>query len=466
MLETTEYVVAGGINFIGQVSRRLKEIKDELNLEIPVESLKYCMSKVMSKILISYGQQLSKKNKTIKDKKSYNKGALREINKVYDTPLIPDNFELFIDSGGYQISVGYLEKQEIFKFIDMYLDFIVENQDKYKYAFSLDIPPNEITFDSYDDILKWNKDSYSRMVDLPNHIKDRIIYVYHFRTPKVNNIWQQILFESNLAVDLDIKRWGVGGVVAGLKGEDEIPYISYALPLSIITNFTKQQNKKFLHFHVLGGSTYRDVLFYEIAKLHIKNIHGIDVKFTFDSSGLFKQFMMGRFLDLLQDNLLVHKLSVTSSELDTRNNAFNRKVKDILYNDVLKEISDYYNLPDISHLDIYKPNNGPLYKPVELYCCIYLLHFYYILQTQCNYLAKQYYYLYLNNREEFDKLIFRLLQNLNRGKISKRLKSKTVAFSRSLDLLTDCNLDLVNGLIDKYMSKDEFKKLVRAIPTF
>jgi len=464
MLSTTNYVIAGGFNFLGQVNRRLPEYEQRYNIKITKTQLKNCFSKILSKSLLSFGTGINKNTKIIKNSVTYCNNIKKSLSLKY-RDMLPQNFEIFLDSGGYQVSMGYLEKKEVFKFIDMYIKFLEDNSTLYNYAFSLDIPPNEITFDSYEDIYAWNKRSYSAMKQLPKNVLEKIIYVYHFRTPKVNKIWTDMLFEEGLAQELSIKRWSVGGVVAGLKGEDEIPYISYSIPLTIILAYIKKYTvQKYLHFHILGGSTYRDIMFYEICKIFIKKEYDIDIMFTFDSSGLFKQLMMGRFLDVLQDDFLVSKLFLTSNMLDIKNRNFGNKSNREKTYDILDEISTEYEMPCLRELPIY--DGDSLNKLVELYLCLYMLHFYYKLQIEVKSHAKNLYDLFTSNREQFEKEIFDYLHRLNRGVISKRLKSKSTAFSRSLDLIGSLDVDKCNILIDKYMSKDEFKKLVRKIPTF
>jgi len=471
MIPTTNYVVAGGFNFIGQIDKRLPRYKNKFSLDLDPQSIKYCLSKILSKSLLSFGILLSKNKKSFTNEASYINSIQKLLSecKKYNHDIIPDNFKVYLDSGGFQLSVGYLDQKYIYPFIDMYTSFLKNNSNIFDLAFSLDIPPNEITFSSYQDIYNWNKYSYTKLLDLPENIREKIIYVYHFRTPEVNKIWRKMLFDEGLAEQLNCSRWSVGGIVASLKGEDDIPYISYGLPLANILNYTLHSSvhKDAIHFHVLGGSAYRDVIFYELCKLHIKKLYNITVNFSFDSSGLFKQFMMGRFLDVLTDDLRVLKLPVNSNILDSYNRSFGLNIKNIdKCRMILEEISTTYNLPNITNYNIYDKDTGSFNMLVELYLCFYLLHFYYILQNECSIKAIELYDIYLKDKTKFENVIFTYLQNLNRGVISSRLKMKSLAFSRTLDLFENLDYNKTNAIIDKYMAKDEFKKLVRNIATF
>ena len=109
----------------------------------------------------------------------------------------------------------------------------------------------------------------------------------------------KILDENNLFDKF--KHFSTGGIVANMSTDLIIPCIIYILPLIPLLNRAKKFGRKYLNFHILGGAGFRDVLFYELFKIHVMEKHGIELNITYDSSGIFKALMIGRFIHIVKN---------------------------------------------------------------------------------------------------------------------------------------------------------------------
>lgn len=465
MLNTTNYIVAGGFNFLNVLQKSLENIKKTENIEIDKQAIEKFCETCFSRVLLSFGLGLDKNSETIKNEEKYKESMYKTLNI---NKLNIKNFKKYLDSGGFQISMGYLKKNKIENFINMYYEFLKDYNESFDYAFTLDIPPNETIFESYEEINDLNIKSYKKLYyNLDQKILDKLIYVYHFRTPKINDIWYNLTFgKDGIFNNINIKNWSVGGIVAGLKGESSIKYITYSLPLTIILKKEIEKNNKEFNFHILGGSTYRDILFYSMIEKIVKEKFNVKINITFDSSGLFKQFLMGRFLDVnLDNNFDIFKLILKSETMFKKNNTLNNyKNIDIVFK-IFKMLNEKFNLPMLNYSNIYNHNNI-LYKSSEIYLCLYLLYFYYQLQQICKKTADELYPLYNSNKKQFDIEIRNIIQKLNRGVLSMKLENKSLSFSKSLSLIENLDEQMSINIINKYLDKDEFSHLVRKIPSF
>ena len=62
---------------------------------------------------------------------------------------------ILTDSGGFQVAMGAIQKQDMFKFIELYVEFLKNYSSKINKAYSMDLPPpaqgNEI-FKTYQEL--------------------------------------------------------------------------------------------------------------------------------------------------------------------------------------------------------------------------------------------------------------------------------------------------------------------------
>jgi hypothetical protein len=426
---------------------------------------KNCMSKFLantcSGYLHSYGQNFP-------NKKKYDKYSLSEANlyrKCREMGIFEDcNF--IVDSGGFQISTGRMTRKESDLLLNnMYYDFLEEYHDVYNRAFILDVPPGpgcEI-FHNFEDVYNLNLLSYLKAKALPDHVRKKVIYVHHFRTPKLWEIYTKILREHDMFSAFE--HHGTGGIVANMASDMSIPCIIYVLPLIPLINEAIKNKRSYLNFHILGGANFRDVLFYELFKITVKKSHNIDLKISYDSSGPYKQVMHARFLNVKDDYGHIRKMSLKGANLDKKFLP-ELSVTDMTQK-IFNEMADEWNIKRIDVNGIYgqyENRSGvfteTFHPDVKAYALLYSLSIYPTIQEQMREFAHRVYPIYESgDLETFYKECFDITKIINQGKLTKKQKIKAHSIPRSLDMLRNLDEDFCKYIVDKYLSKDEFVEL-------
>jgi len=411
--------------------------------------------------LHSYGQNFPKKKK-------YGKYSQTEANmyKQCRDMGIFDNCNLVVDSGGFQISVGQLTRKESDLLLNnMYYDFLVDHYDVYDSAFILDVPPGpgcEI-FHNFQDVYELNRLSYNKAKELPEHVRKKMIYVHHFRTPKLWEIYTKILREDGMFTAFE--QHGTGGIVANMASDMSIPCIIYVLPLIPLINEAIKHGRSYLNFHILGGANFRDVLFYELFKITVKKQHNIDLTITYDSSGPYKQLMQARFLNVKDDMGYMRKMSIKGDNLDKKFMPEQTVLEK--YQLIMDEMSDNAGFKRIDIDGVYGmyPNRSgnmteTFHPGLKAYSTLYALSVYPTIQEEMRQFAHRVYPIYESgDLEAFYKECFDITRHINQGKLTKKQRIKAYSIPRSLDMLRDLDEDYCLHLVNKFLSKDEFTEL-------
>lgn len=411
------------------------------------------LSSVTAGFLHSYGQDFPGKVK-------YDKHDLREAN-TYQTCRdwgFFDGCNFIVDSGGFQISIGRLTRKESDLLYKMYYNWLTEYKDLYDRAFILDIPPGpgcEI-FHNFDDVFKLNLESYQKAKNLPKEVRDKIIYVHHFRTPQLWRIYTKIMREYDMFDSFQYH--ATGGIVANMASDMSIPCIIYVLPLIPLLNEAKKAGRKYLNFHILGGANFRDVMFYELFMEAVKKKHDIDLNITYDSSGIYKQVMVARFIYVKDENGYYSKMSIKSDQLHLNN--FGSMTVEQKLQMVLNNFAKRWNFKPITMDGVYDPARDTFWEDIKLYTMLYTLDLYHNVQVDVRKFVKDNYHLYdSHNYEDFYHQCLEITRVINQGKLTKKQKIKTHSIAKSLDMLTDLDEEFCKYIVDKYLSKDEFVEL-------
>lgn len=451
----SNYVCAGFETLSSILDAFMSGKKGSWNDNFTREDINQFFSNTCGGFLHSFGQH-------IKNTKNYDKYLQSEINlfkKCRNTGFF-DNSEFFADSGGYQISVSGLSEYESNRLIDTYYTFLRYHHDVVDRGFILDIPPgpNCKVFDNFKQVYEKNLESYTIAKNLPDESRNKVVYIHHFRTPKLWNIYTRILREENMFPYFNY--FGTGGVVANMRSDILIPCIIYILPLIPLLNEAKKHGRKELHFHVLGGSGFRDILFYEFFRYHIKQKHDIDLHITYDSSGLFKGLMIGRLIYLL-DGDKIRKISVRSADLEKRFDN-NRRIIDLFKESFEVFFHRHKGLKRVNiDLDsFYSKETGTFYEDIKVYLMLYMLDAYSRIQEEMRNFVYDVYPLYdSGDLEGFNNRIREETKNINYGKITKKQTAKANIVIKSLDMLTSLDEDQCKYMVNKYLSQDEFTEL-------
>jgi hypothetical protein len=375
-----------------------------------------------------------------------------------------DGCTMIADSGGFQISIGRLTRRESDLLRVMYYDWVEEYHEVFDKAFILDIPPGpgcEI-FHNFDDVYKLNLESYERARNLPDEIRKKIIYIHHFRTPQLWDIYTKIMRENEMFPEFEYH--GTGGIVANMSSDMIIPCIIYVLPIIPLINEAKKYGRDYLNFHVLGGANFRDILFYELIQTAAKRFHNFNLNITYDSSGIYKQVMHARYMHITDGHGNIKKMNIKSDNLSNR--FYGDVVKgdtitvENMLQDVLNDTAVHHNFKPISVDGVYSEVTNTFHEDVKVYSILYTLGNFSNIQSMLRQRVEEIFPLYeAGDTLGFYESCIRITQMLNQGKLTKKQDTKAHSISKSLDMIKNLDEDYCEFLVKKYLSKDEFVDL-------
>lgn len=447
----SNYVCAGFETLASILERFMRS--DDFNDHFTKDQIVNFFSNTCNKFLHSYGQNFGGR----KSYTNYSKNEAKLFAKCRSFGFFDKS--LFItDSGGFQASIGLLDRREFQILFDMYYDFVKDHSDVIDRAFILDVPPGPgcKLFDTFEDIYKVNLKSYEIARDLPDEARRKIIYIHHFRTPKLWDIYSRIMNNGDMFNYFD--HHATGGIVANMTSDMDIPCIIYVIPLIPLINQALKYKRTTLDFHILGGANFRDILFYELFRLHVMKKHNLDLNITYDSSGLFKGLMVGRYIPVYDEGV-VRKVDLRTECLDKR---YRNEIttKDI-YKRVLDDMSDQFGFKRLKVDEVYSEKTGTFLEENRIYSLLYMLNVFSQVQTSMKDEAAEMYKWYESGEIElFNDRAEDLTRNLNNGKITKKQKAKSSSIVRSLDMLTELDEEYCKYIVNKFLSKDEFISLM------
>ena len=443
--------VSAGLETIAEIIYRFVH-GDEFNNHFSADDLSKFFAVTCNKFLHSFGQNL-------KPKKKFHKYKNKEASLLYYCRDVGwfDDSELIVDSGGYQISVGILDELKCKVLVDLYHEFLQEYVNIYDKAFILDVPPGPgcVLYDNFNQVYEMNKKTYDMAVNLPSNVRDKLIYIHHFRTPKLWEIYTRILDEGEMFDKFNYH--ATGGVVVNQRSDVLIPCIIYILPIIPLINRAKACGRTHLEFHILGGSSFRDILFYELFSIHVMKIHGIDLKITYDSSSIYKSLMIGRQIYILNGEI-VYKTCIRTASLETKWSGETTVIQ--AYRNAIQEMSRKHGLQVIPMEYVYDPKTGTFPYELRLYTSLYVLYFFAEMQEHLKKKAKEVYPIYESGETtKFINEVGEILKNLNHGNMTAKTRSKSNSIPKSLDMLTDLDESYCKYIVDRYLARDEFLEL-------
>lgn len=448
----SSYILAGVDTFCMLMSRFISSNSGFMT----EETLNKFVLENVDKFLYSFGSGLN--YKTQKISKNFVDKFIKNVDKMRDCSFMKGT-KLFWDSGGFQVANGAIKLEDMSHFCDMYYNAVANYSDKTDYAFILDLPPgpgSKEIFKFDKQVEDVNRISYEKCIQLvPAQIrKDKVIYIHHFRTPALFETWNKFLFEENLADGYDY--FGTGGIVVSMSSDMQIPIIIYAIPLSSVLKYVVQKGMKQFKFHVLGGANFQDLFYHQLFTHHIKQVHNIDVEITYDSSSIYKGLSIGRFVHVLNNLGHLVKLDLRSSNLPLRFD--DHTVEDHEFR-IVTEISKKYNFKNLDKLNnpIYDLVTNSLARDHHMYLICHVLRMYEVMQEKCKEYVHAIYDLYTPNNddknEEFNRRCNEMTISLNQGRNKLKSKHRIKAFglSRTLDILTNLDMNKNKELVERYL---------------
>lgn len=432
------------------------------------ENINKFMLSECNKYLSSVGMAL-KKNKPINNK------VFERYQQVFDsfkTLGYTQGVEILIDSAGYQFQTGQIKKNDCNKFVDYYHEFLTKNVEKVDYAFLFDPVPgaSKSIVNSYSEMVKLNKMSYEKACELPEELRDKLLYIHHFRTPKIYKMYRSFLEEYKYPEYF--KNFSTGGLVSFSRGSgSNPPIILYTIPLVDILTHVKERGLKSFRWHILGSTEWKDILVHKFVEHHIKKVYNIDIEITYDSSTIFQTLARGRYLYVPDmENQSVWKMSLRSDSLKMkfRDKGTAETYLYKLYNDMAREygfkildpITDpiYVDCEIDEHTGLTK--GGRMSKIMYNYGIFSLLRLFNLIETWSKDIVDMLYPLYESGHiDEFNKSIENIMLKFNNGKLSNTIYQRTSSVYNSLELLRSLDKDYCEYIVNKYMYMDEPSEL-------
>ena len=207
--------------------------------------------------------------------------VVRHVGKIIEEKPDNKNIKLFIDSGGFQIIVGYVSEERINEFIDTYHFILQKFYKKIDLIFALDVfalsfLPQERVFDdvkkeyktipvavknidpdneTVKKMMAYNKYSMTSSIDLIKQypeIADKQLFILQTSNLMTFSIWKKLFME--LEVYKYYKRWSIGGLV-GLKKSTNAKF-SHAVPATLwLLTYQKHLDFTIDQVHWLGQSS-------------------------------------------------------------------------------------------------------------------------------------------------------------------------------------------------------------------
>jgi hypothetical protein len=422
------------------------------NQNFTYTDLSHYFDSTISGFLHSYGEDYAIR----KNLKTYGKSQMKMIKRFTDTGLFK-NTNLYLDSGGYQISTGKLNRYYSEALLDNYYDFVVEANELFDRTFILDVSPGQncVMFENFDDVYEKNLRSYNEAASLPDDVRKKMIYVHHFRTPKLSEIYNRLLIENDFYQKFD--HFACGGIVSNMASDLKIPCLVYIIPLITLLKETKRAKRNYLNFHVLGGASYRDVLFYELFKEVVRRYHNIELNITYDSSGVFRQIFVARYIHAIDNLGNIRKMNIKSDNLD-RKFYQGVSIREVL-NQNLNNMARQYNFKEIDIMNgIY--DDKTMHEDVKVYTMLYIFSLYAELTTNFKKWAVDVLDVYESgDQERFTDSCLEQTKRAAQGRYSSKVRYKTYSIGRSIEMLKDLDEDRCDHYITKYLAPDEFTYL-------
>lgn len=413
---------------------------------------------ICPRFLLSLGSVMSR-NKPA-DTQMFDK-FLRLAISVRNTPYLQGT-ELLIDNGGYQVQQGFLPADAIPSFVHQYYDLLQCSRLPVDGYFTLDIAPGkENVFESEKQLSFLNNMSYSLASRLPDNIRNKMLYVEHFRTLELIRVWEG-LHKKGYHECFD--NFGTGGLASAGRLNAQ-PCVDYVIPMVRALHDARERGLTRFRYHVFGSSSLHYLLFHSVFEHHIRKVHGISVEITCDSTIIFSRFCRSYSLpvvDLQTKN--IHPILLKSATLNdvtpfglTNLAAFVSLANTLLTPYGIRELEPKYST-------IYQPRKykgeykDSLTKLAYTYGIFLYMNSFYVVEQWCREAVPDLYRLYeLGNVEQFCNGTTSLLVQISESPLTptkyRNIQAMTTRILNSLRMLETLDWDHSILIVDRFLTK-------------
>ena len=381
MITTTYTFVPGAVD---STYLSLVKFLEEVN---QLDALRNAFQLYTPYFLISYGNVYESsftKKKTSKIEKPDTNVKSPEINYInrYDK-LFQCGAKLFLDSGGYQISMGRIPESEISFYIPKYHNFVKYLESKlgenFHTFFYLDaIVGKEGKLEHESVVRHWCFQSLRHLIEESGIVQQKNIwkkfnFVMHTTSIPRYYMWKDFM---NYLIQNDAipEKYSIGGLVAGGSRYKDSQILHWSYGLLFLLNHFKERGVprdyyRQISFHVLGLVEISGVTSLYLIGEYLRKRWGIGINFTYDGTSLLKKFLMGRMIGYIDPNTKCYRNVFFSSA--KKQTAVNDKNTVEEY--MLKILHHFWSaimyepVDSRSKYSIYEYSGGPFVKDVGLW---------------------------------------------------------------------------------------------------
>jgi len=205
---------------------------------------------------------------------------------------MPD-MDLYLDSGGYQIIVGYIQEKRIKEYTDVYHFVLEQFYNQIDYIFSLDINTPNFTEEMLIDYNDYSIESSINLIKKYPELSQKQLFIVQSRVPRVLNDWLSLMEKHSVEDYYDL--YSFGGLV-GLKTQTRV-HFNHFVPMTLwLMTYLKTKGKKPKQIHMLGQSSRVAIITGAILEKLF------DIKVTMDSSEIV------RFSPIVSKTPMLHKM--------------------------------------------------------------------------------------------------------------------------------------------------------------
>lgn len=402
---------------------------------------------------------------------SYTKSVLKQI-KLLEKDHLRDNMIMYVDSGGFQCIMGYISADHVLDYMKCYCDFLNRYKTNFSYAFSLDLPPNDFMFKTIKEAREFNIATYRGLSELVDEevMKSKIIFVYHFTSMRIWNVWNDILdYADNFS-----SYWSAAGIARKKTFQRPSVWLYTPVLLRYIRYFQNNDPSKLnnLKFHILGDFTPLTILFSKLVSEYLRRVYNIKLYITYDASSICVGNLRHRFINVFRDKDHVwHYIDLKRRERDKRNPLFNNKRNSDIALEEIQSFAEHEGFKLLPYDDIDDPKKDNFWSEVGHYLILYMVYQYSKLEQYCYEIAPELISLYLDEKyEQFSKEVFNILIKISGGSLSRYLSTKKRFVLNTFDafelLQTSDDKKLLDKCVAIIQTLKDWNNFAQDIPTW
>ena len=421
--------------------------------------VKSFVNREVKNCMLSFGETLHGEGNIKNIKSSVNK-----IKKDYDYIRQYFNNNMFIDSGGFQIQMELIEPENIPYLIDGYCDFIQSVPHNNTYYFIEDVIPTQKgkvnRQQAYDMTIRGMK----QMSELPDIKKNNIYFVYHFQSPNIFDLWQEVLKATPPEEYLGGHRWAVGGIVSNSGTANDTSFISYMIPMQDILqrelDYLKKGNS--MYFHILGVTGFLDILFYTLFEELLKK-YNMNVSITFDSTSAIMTVCRANTFTFWETDPVP---GFYTADLRPRNahkgvKGFHHLTEHLTNNMVIQDKIKYMqNTYGLKGIETHIGENDRMVTDTQYVFMLYQALSFKKLHAWCKMEAKKLMDMFFIDKQEFGNELLITASALRSGKVTRPTNNKCTAIFNTIDAFNNI---LSHEGVEVFKSADSIKTQINTL---